>query len=75
VTRLRAKVGDLYVFSTGPSYGPEGAIVLSPGFFNPGTDHLGRRALTRNMVELRVTRQRECRVSLAAKVGLMRELE
>jgi hypothetical protein len=26
-------------------------------------------------VELRVMRQRECRVSLAAKVGLMRELE
>jgi hypothetical protein len=51
VTRLRAKVGDLYVFSTGPSYGPEGAIVLSPGFFNPGTDHLGRRALKGRQIE------------------------
>jgi hypothetical protein len=49
--------------------------MIQPRVSTLGTDQPVRRALTRNMVELRVTRQRECRVSLAAKVGLMRELE
>ena len=50
---------------------PEGPGKLSPGFTlgSPWVFRFLPEALTRNMVELHVTGQRECRVSLVAMVG------